>query len=156
LNQLAAACVPPGGQVSWLRMVPARVLAKLRSICLRLPETYEEAAWVGTRWMIRKRNFAHVLEIEDGWPPAYARAAGTDGPAVVLTFRASDLLKDALTSGPTFFHAAWGTRWGTKVVGTQLGKRVDWEEVAVLLTESYRLLAPGKLAAAAGPRRTPG
>lgn len=134
-------------------MVPARVLAKLRAICLQLPEVREEAAWVGTRWTIRKRNFAHVLEIDEGWPPAYARAAGTEGPAVVLTFRASDFLKDALTSGPAFFHAVWGTRWGTKVVGMTLGKRVDWDEVAVLLTESYRLLAPKKLAAAVGPPR---
>ncbi len=137
-------------------MVPARILAKLRSICLQLPETYEEAAWVGIRWMVRKRNFAHVLEIADGWPPAYARAAGTDGPVVVLTFRASDMLKDALTSGAAFFHAEWGTRWGTKVVGMALGKQVDWDEVTLLLTESYRLLAPRKLAAAAGPPRRPG
>ena len=128
-------------------MVPPRILTRLRSICLRLPEAYEESAWVGTRWMIRKRNFAHVLQIDDGWPPAYARAAGTDGPAIVLTFRTSDLLKDALTSSPPFFHAVWGTRWGTKVVGMMLGKRIDWEEVTVLLTESYRLLAPKKLAA---------
>lgn len=128
-------------------MVPPRILTRLRSICLRLPEAYEESAWVGTRWMIRKRNFAHVLQIDDGWPPAYARAAGTDSPAIVLTFRTSDLLKDALTSSPPFFHAAWGTRWGTKVVGMVLGKRIGWDEVAVLLTESYRLLAPKQLAA---------
>ena len=141
-------------------MVPARVLTRLRSICLGLPEVYEEEAWVGTRWMIRKRNFAHVLEIDGGHPPAYARAAGTDGPAIVLTFRTSDFLKDALTSGPAFFHALWGTRWGTKVVGHVLGKRPDWDEVAVLLTESYRLLAPARLAAriaqvAPAPRRAP-
>ncbi len=135
-------------------MVPPRIVTKLRSICLRLPEAYEEAAWVGTRWMIRKRNFAHVLQIDDGWPPAYARAAGTDGPAIVLTFRTSDLLQETLsTSGPPFFHAEWGTRWGTKVVGMVLGKRIDWEEVAVLVTESYRLLAPKKLAAELAPPR---
>ena len=44
---------------------------------------------MGTRWRIRKRTFAHVLTIEAGWPPAYARAAATDGPCTVLTFRST-------------------------------------------------------------------
>jgi hypothetical protein len=132
------------------------ILAKLRSICLALPETYEEAAWVGTRWMIRKRNFAHVVEIAEGWPPAYARAAGTDGPSTVLTFRAAGMLYDTLrTTGAPYFQPAWGTRWGTKVIGMRLGKRVAWEEVRVLLTESYRLLAPKKLAITIGSQRRP-
>ena len=56
--------------------VPRDVVAKLRLICLGLPDAYEESAWVGTRWCIRKKNFAHVLMIDAGWPPAYARLAG--------------------------------------------------------------------------------
>jgi hypothetical protein len=137
--------------------VPERILARLRSICLRLPEAYEEKAWVGTRWMVRKRNFAHVVRIAGGWPPAYARAAGSDGPLLVLTFRCAGLLHETLrTHGPPFFHAAWGTRWGTKVVGMAMGKdgrKVDWDEVATLLGESYRLLAPSKRSQPGRPRR---
>ena len=129
--------------------VPAAIIAKLRAICLALPQAYEEAAWVGTRWMIRKRNFAHVLEIVDGWPPAYARAAASDGPAVVLTFRTSALLADVLRdAGPRFFYAPWGTQWGTKVIGMKLERSVDWREVETLLVESYRSVAPRKLLAA--------
>jgi hypothetical protein len=136
--------------------VPARIVAKLRAICRRLPETYEEKAWVGTRWMVRKRNFAHLVRIEEGWPPAYAKAAGAGAPLVVLTFRASGLLYDTLrTAGPPFFHAEWGTLWGTKVVGMAIGPDVDWDEVALLVTESYRLLAPKQLAAGL-PRTTAG
>ena len=41
-----------------------------------------------------------------------------------------------------------GTQWGTKVVGVAVDEQVDWDEVAMLLTESYRLLAPKRLAAA--------
>jgi len=122
--------------------VPARVLAKVRTICMALPDAYEEQAWVGTRWMIRKRNFAHVVAIADGWPPAYAKAAGTEGPIVVLTFRAAGFLYDALrTRGAPFFTPVWGTLWGTKVIGVALGKGVDWGEIEMLITESYRLLA---------------
>jgi hypothetical protein len=126
--------------------VPASVLEKLRSIGSELPEAYEEPAWVGTRWMIRKKNFAHVLVIAHGWPPAYARAARTEGPAVVLTFRTSHLMDDAFAdAGPGYFRAEWGTRWGTAVAGMVLGRRVNWREVRAFVVESYRLLAPKKL-----------
>ncbi len=127
--------------------VPDKVLAKLRAICLTLPEAYEETAWVGTRWMVRKRNFAHVLAIRDRWPPAYARAAGADG--VVLTFRVSALDYGAFDGAdPRFFPCEWGTLWGTKVVGLKLGRSIAWGEVEALVVESYRLLAPKKLATA--------
>jgi hypothetical protein len=126
--------------------VPAKILAKLRAICLRLPEAYEEQAWVGTRWMVRKRNFAHVVAIRDGRPPAYARAAGSDGPLTVVTFRTEDIAYGVFAAGHArFFQAEWGTRWGTKVSGIKLGKDIDWKELEALVVESYRLLAPKKL-----------
>jgi hypothetical protein len=131
---------------------PPRILTRLRRLCLGLPEAYEETAWAGTRWMIRRRNFAHVVAIDSGWPPAYAKAAGSDGPVVVLTFRAAGMLYDVLrTTGAPFFAAAWGTRWGTKVIGMAIDRGTDWDQVAMLLTESYRLLAPRALAASLAP-----
>jgi len=128
---------------------PAAFVKKLRAIAGGLPGAYEEEAWVGVRWMVRKRNFAHLLQIDHGWPPAYARAAAAPdaGTLVVLTFRAEALALDAFGADPRFFVAAWGTNWGTKVVGLRLGAPraaagVDWEEVAALVTESHHLLAP--------------
>jgi hypothetical protein len=127
---------------------PKRILAKLRTRCLALPEVREERAWVGTRWTIRTRNFAHVVAIEDGHPPTFAKAAGTDGPRVVLTFRAAGFLYDALhTAGEPFFT----TQWGTNVIGVALDASTDWNQVSALVTESYRLLAPKTLAAALEP-----
>jgi predicted DNA-binding protein (MmcQ/YjbR family) len=124
--------------------VPGPIVAKLRSVCRHLPEAYEEQAWAGTRWRIRKRTFAHVLAVESGSPPAYARAAGTRGPVVVMTFRSSGPELDALRNcGHPFF----GTRWRVDEVGMVIDDDVDWTEVAELLTESYCLLAPKKLAA---------
>jgi hypothetical protein len=134
--------------------VSAAILTKLRALCLALPETREETAWAGVRWMIRTRNFAHAVAIDGGWPPAYARAAGSDGPVTVVTFRASGFLYDTLrTAGPPFFVAEWGTRWGTKVIGLAVDRRTDWDEVGVLITESYRLLAPRKLTEGMEPPR---
>ena len=49
---------------------PAGWLGRIRPICMALPEVDEEEAWVGTRWTVRKRNFAHIVFIADGGPPA--------------------------------------------------------------------------------------
>jgi hypothetical protein len=118
--------------------VPAEVVAALRGLCLPLSGAYEEPAWVGTRWRVRQRTFAHVLTIDSGWPPAYARAAGTDGPAVVLTFEsAGDELEALARVGRPFFKPPWRAT----VVGLELVDRVDWAEVAELITESHRLQA---------------
>lgn len=122
--------------------VSADVVAKLRAVCLELPEAFEEDAWVGTRWKVRTKTFAHVLRIDDGWPPAYAAAAGSDGPLVVLTFRAAGPELDALAkAGTPFFKPVWFP----DIVGMVLGARVDWGEVQELLVESYCTVAPKKL-----------
>lgn len=125
--------------------VSAQLVLRLRAICMRLPQAYEEPAWVGVRWMVRKRTFAHVLAIRAGWPPAYARAAGHAGPLEVVTFRTSDLVHDALGAAPGFFQCVWGTRWQTKVVGLKLDRRTNWTQLEELLVDSYALLAPAKL-----------
>ena len=116
----------------------------IRSVCLALPEAYEEQAWIGTRWRVRGKTFAHVLPIDDGRPPAYARAAATDGPATVLMFRATGEELAALREGGAPF---FGPPWRADEVGLVLDEDVDWAEVAELLTESYCAQAPAKLAA---------
>lgn len=121
--------------------VPQAIVTRLRAICLELPETYEEQAWAGTRWMIRKKNFAHVLAIDSGWPPAYARAAKSDGPITILTFRSGARLEASRFSKPPFFKPVW---WHD-IAGLAVDPATDWDEVADLLTASYRLLAPKKL-----------
>jgi hypothetical protein len=124
--------------------VAAEVLERLRAICGRLPEAYEETAWVGTRWRIRRRTFAHVLVVASGWPPAYARAARSDGPVTVLMFRSSGPELDQLRhTGAPFFAPPWRA----DEVGLVLGDDVDWEEVGQLVTESYCALAPRRLRA---------
>jgi hypothetical protein len=124
--------------------VPHEIVAKLRLVCLDLPEAYEESAWVGTRWMVRKKNFAHVLMIDAGWPPAYARAAGLTGRHCVLTFRShgSQIGSRRFDRGP-FFRPGW---W-PNIVGMVLDAHSDWDEVFALLTRSYCVLAPKALAA---------
>ena len=125
------------------REVPRAVVARLRLICLDLPEACEESAWTGTRWVVRKKNFAHVLTIDAGWPPAYAKVARHDGPLCVLTFRCAGTASDRPRFGRApFFLPGW---W-PNIVGMALDERTDWDDVAGLLVASYRVLAPRKLA----------
>ena len=122
--------------------VDAATVARLGDCCLRLPEVVEEPAWVGTRWRIRQRTFAHVLPLVDGRPPSYAIAAGIEGPAVVLTFRITAAERELFTQlGPPY----WAVRWGRDVGGLVLGPESDWREIGELVTESYCLLAPRRL-----------
>lgn len=119
----------------------------VRRLCLALPETYEEQAWVGTRWRIRGRTFAHLLDIRDGAPPAFAKAAGTDGPAHVLIFRSRGTELDALSNRHGFFAPGWGP----EIIGMKLDASVDRVELGELITESYRTRAPKKLIALLDP-----
>jgi hypothetical protein len=126
------------------RDVSDDIVDRIREVCLALPDAYEERAWVGTRWRVRKQTFAHVLMIDNGWPPVYARTVGSDGPVTVLTFQSSGQELDAFTNlGHPFFRPVW--RPG--IVGMTLDAKTDWREVAELVIERYCLLAPQKLVA---------
>lgn len=119
--------------------VPPETLEKLRAICRVLPEAREETAWIGTRWRVRSHTFAHVLMIDAGSPPAYARAARTDGPACVLTFRSTIAALDPLNYAEAPFFRP---RWFVDIVGLALDGATDWDAVAGLVEASYRALAP--------------
>ena len=124
--------------------VPPARLAAARAICLALPDAYEEEAWTGRRWLVRKRTFAHVLNVEGGLDSAHNRAARAGAPTTLVTFRAASEELDMLRhAGHPFFYAGWGR----DVVGMVLDDDTDWDDVAELLTESYCVLAPKKLVA---------
>jgi len=120
------------------------VVDALREICARLPECVEESAWVGTRWRIRGRTFAHVLVVDAGWPPAYASAVGEEGPLTLLMFRSTGDELDVLRhTGRPFFAPPWRD----DEVGMILDDdAVDWDEIGELVTESYCTQAPARLA----------
>jgi hypothetical protein len=113
--------------------VPPEIVEPLRAVCRRLPETTEQAAWAGTRWMVRKSTFAHVLAVDS-----------PEGSANVMTFRSSgDELVALRAAGHPFFRPGSGAN----VVGMVIDDDVDWDEVAELVIESYCVLAPKKLVA---------
>ncbi|MBM2620585.1 MmcQ/YjbR family DNA-binding protein [Actinoplanes sp. LDG1-06] len=122
--------------------VPPEILDRLRPICRRLPEAYEEPAWIGLRWRIRTRTVAHVYTPDPVRFSEYARHVVNGEPPIVMTFRvpADDLL--GLTAAFPFFRAPWGRN----VAAAVLGDHTDWTEIAELVTDSYRMQAPKFLA----------
>lgn len=124
--------------------VPDDVLARLRAVCRDLPEAYEEEAWTGRRWRIRTKTFAHVLIVDEERPGSISEAMGVDEPTVLLTFRAPPADVEVLSRvGHPFFHLGWGR----DAMGMVIDEDVDWDEVTELVTESYCVMAPRKLAA---------
>jgi hypothetical protein len=128
--------------------VPPEILDRLRPICMGLPETYEELAWIGIRWRIRKRTIAHVYTPDPERHLVYARYLVDGEPATMMTFRVPAEELDGLThSGFPFFRAGWGRN----VAGAILGEHTDWTEIAELITDSYAEMAPKFLVARVAP-----
>ncbi len=129
--------------------MPSEILDRLRPLCRRLPEAYEEPAWIGLRWRIRTRTFAHVYMPDTQRYPFYARQPGAGEAPTVMTFRApADDLLGLVSGGFPFFQA----EWGHNVVCVLLGDHTDWTEIAELITDSYREMAPKFLAARVAER----
>lgn len=124
--------------------VDGSLVRRVDALCSAWPEVVQETAWAGVRWCVRKRNFAHLVAIAEGWPPAYAEAVGSPGPVTVLTFRAlPSLLVSPRLGKPPFFKPVWFP----DIVGMRIDGKTDWEEIALLLRDSWRLNAPKKLLA---------
>ena len=95
----------------------------------RLPECEEEDAWVGVRWRVGQSTIAHAFGGEDG--------------VFRITFRAEpDEVMAFQHLGQPYFKASWGDN----VVGMVLDDHTDWSELAELLTDSYCIQAPARLA----------
>jgi hypothetical protein len=95
----------------------------------RLAECVEEPAWTGVRWRVGKATVAHAFGGEDG--------------LFRITFRAEPDEAEAFHHmGPPYFKASWGTN----IAGMILDDDTDWSELAELLTDSYCIQAPARLA----------
>jgi hypothetical protein len=89
-----------------------------------------------TAWSfdIRRRSFCLLV----------ARAGASGQPVPLLVLHASREEREALLSAGHPFHAS---RAGGDRIVVVLTGGPDWEEIRQLVTESYRILAPKKLAA---------
>jgi hypothetical protein len=113
-------------------------LPRLRRLCLALPEAHEVEAWGEPTFRVRNRIFAMY---------ASARSHHGAGRAAVWLKAApgNQALMVAADPGRFFVPPYVGpSGW----VGVRLGRGTDWRELQDLITDSYCLVAPKRLAAA--------
>jgi phosphoribosylglycinamide formyltransferase-1 len=109
-------------------------LAQLTGICLALPQVtrYLQSGHAG--FMVGKKKFAYFLNNHHG--------DGIVGVACKVLPGDNDALIAAHPS--RFYRPAYLASSGWVALRLDRGK-VDWQEVAELVTTSYRLLAPKRL-----------
>ena len=107
-------------------------ITRIRSLCLALPEAVEQPFGGHTAPSFRVRDKLFVTISEDG---------------SAMTFKAPPGVQQALVgSNPErFFVPAYVGHKGW--VGGRLGVEQDWDEIAELIEDSYRMTAPKRLLA---------
>ncbi|MBO6936693.1 MAG: MmcQ/YjbR family DNA-binding protein [Deltaproteobacteria bacterium] len=113
--------------------VSPAVLERLRAICLALPEAKEQPAHGDPSWRIRKKIFAAQKGNYDGGRPSVWMKAPDGAQAALM---AAD--PELFFSPPYVGHKGW--------LGVWLDVELDWDELEELVRDSYRLVAPKKLA----------
>ena len=114
-------------------------LARLTEICLALPEASRRDSGSHATFLVRKMTFAYYLHNHHG-----------DGIVSVCCKTPLGENRDMIALDPERFYmpAYIGPR-GWVALRLDRGE-VDWEEVGRLVIDSYRLVAPKRLALLAG------
>jgi hypothetical protein len=117
---------------------------RLRAICLALPEATEKIAWGEPTWRVRGKLFAQLDDHHHG----------AEHLAVWLPAPLGEQEAMVFTDPERFFRPPYvGPRgW----VGVRIDRRPSWKQVASLVEQAYRLVAPPRLLASRGaPRPSP-
>jgi hypothetical protein len=114
-------------------------LARLRKVCLALPEAHEVEAWGEPTFRVRNKLFAMYASAANhhgnGRPSVWCKAA--PGNQALMVRAAPDRYFVPPYVGPS----GW--------VGVWLDRGADWVELADLLRDAYVLVAPKRLASLA-------
>ena len=110
-------------------------LSRLRRLCLALPEAHEVEAWGEPTFRVRNKLFAMYADAGNhhgsGRAAAWCKAAPENQRLLV---RAAP---DRFFVPPYVGPSGW--------VGVWLGRGTDWTELAELLRDGYRMVAPKRL-----------
>ena len=120
--------------------MPPGPLARLRKLCLALPEAHEVEAWGEPTFRVRNKMFATFASAEShhgaGRPSVWCKASFGNQAIMVKSDPARYFVPPYV--GPS----GW--------IGIYLDESPDWREVSALLEDSYRLVAPKRLVALLG------
>ncbi len=121
--------------------VPDDIVERVHRLCLALPEVTERVDFSrvrsrSTAWSfdIRRRSFCLLIASEDT----------TGKPDTILVLRVEPDERDALLS---IRHPYYTSPAGEDRIVVVINDDTDWHEIAELLMDSYRMLAPKKLVA---------
>ena len=116
--------------------MPPSPLARLRRICLALPHAHEVEAWGEPTFRIRNKLFAMYAAPDNhhggGRPAVWCKAAPGNQALMV------GANPERYFVPPYVGPSGW--------VGVWLDRSPDWTEVKELMLDSYRLVAPKRLA----------
>jgi predicted DNA-binding protein (MmcQ/YjbR family) len=102
-------------------------LAKMRRICLTLPDTKETPTWGQPHFRVGEKIFAGL---------------GEEKGTLTIGFKLEKDLAEAIIRRPGFSRAPYVGQHGW--VSLDVGTVRDWNEVRDLVHQSYRLIAPKK------------
>ena len=112
-------------------------LARLREICLALPEAHEAEAWGEPTFRVRNKLFAMHASANTH------HGSGREAIWIAATHVSQDLVlrakPDRYFAPPYVGPSGW--------IGAWLDGNPPWDEIAELLRDAYRLKAPKRLAA---------
>jgi hypothetical protein len=114
--------------------VVSDVERRVREICLAFPEVTEKLTHGAPGFFVRKQ-FAMLWAAghhDDRFPHLWCAAPPGEQEALVAS-------SDRYFRPPYVGHRGW--------VGVRLDGDVDWDEIAELLEDAYRAIAPARLAA---------
>jgi predicted DNA-binding protein (MmcQ/YjbR family) len=105
---------------------------RVRALCLALPEAREKVTWGHPTYRVGEKMFA---------------SSGANGGRPVATVKAPRGAQEALVAydAGRYFVPAYVGKAGW--VGMYLDGRADWAQVAALIEQSFRLVAPKRLTA---------
>ena len=117
----------------------ARVLAKLREICLAFPETSERLSHGAPTFFVReKRSFLMVLTNHHGDGRFAIWCAAPDGIQKMLV----EADPERFFVPPYVGHRGW--------LGVRLDRGIHWDELTGIAEDAYAEVAPTRLVEAAG------
>ena len=112
------------------------ILPEVRRLCLGFPEATEQETWGHPTFRIGRKLFA-----------TYGRVEQPDGEAVsTMTMKAAAGEQDSLLAeGHPFFYPNYVGSKGW--IGVLVDDDTDWTEIAELVEDSFRLIAPKRVSA---------
>lgn len=108
-------------------------LDRLRKLCLALPETTERLSHGEPTWFVRdKKTFVMFADHHHDDRLAFWCAAPPGAQEALLAGQ-----PDRYFHPPYVGHRGW--------LGVRLDVPVDWAEIAEIVTDAYRVIAPRRL-----------